>query len=414
MGIKALQSRKPHRLGYRHVLPLALLTSLAAGSVQAGLQPLSDEEMASVTGQAFVTVDRQYHPNASNNTSYTRINLGMDIELQTNVDTLELGRYERAGEAAGTSDILINNFALGYIQNQAYFQRNPNAARQMKPDGSAYAEGDIVPFMISNPFFELAYDEVSDEIIGVRIGFGEAMGILSGDIQRLTGDINVNIKATGQDLESASSSGNFFDQIIVSLAPYLVGSNAIRSRAALVYGSPGHPQLGELDPVRATHAGVPNGETFVVENVDGFTTTLIRFAGAFSSSQVTTDATCFLGICGSGNVYIHANDCQILGIQACFPLTQFQSLPIGTIADVGGERRLIAPESGLFISFQTQEVEWLKDVALTNPAASDFIRATTGGFFNIPAGSVEFSLLEALNGIDRYRSEYIDRGLGLF
>ncbi|MCH8498004.1 MAG: hypothetical protein LAT63_05975 [Marinobacter sp.] len=369
--------------------------------------------MSDITGQAFVSVDRQQHP--TNNTNYTRINLGMDIELQTNVDVLELGRYERPGEAAGTSDILIENFALGFIQNQAYYQRNPNAVRQRKPDGTAYAEGDIVPFRISNPFFEIAEGidaNGNPEILGVRIGFGESMGILSGDIRRLTGDINVNIRATGQDLEDASSSGNLFDQIIVSLAPLLVGNNAIRSRAELVYG-PSDPKRGQRDPVRATHAGVPNGEVFVIENVRGSTTTLIRFAGAFSSSQVTTDANCFI-VCGSGNVFIRADNCQILGITACFPLDDFGSLPIGSISNVGGERRLVGPESGLFISFQTQELDWLKDVAQTNPSAADFIRATTGGFFNIPAGSVEFSLGEALNGIERQRTEYIDRGLGLF
>ncbi len=33
---------------------------------------------------------------------------------------------------------------------------------------------------------------------------------------------------------------------------------------------------------------------------------------------------------------------------------------------------------------------------------------------NIPSGGVEFSLHDALEGIPRYRIEYIDRGRGLF
>jgi len=41
---------------------------------------------------------------------------------------LELGRYEREGEKSGTSDVLIEDFALGYINNRAYFDRNRKAA----------------------------------------------------------------------------------------------------------------------------------------------------------------------------------------------------------------------------------------------------------------------------------------------
>lgn len=394
--------------------PLAVVILCWTNLVHSELRPISDEAMSEVTGQAFVSIDRQYHPDVSENTVYTRVNLGMDIEIQTEADVLELGRYDREGEAAGTSDVLINDFALGYINNQAYFDDNPDAARQLRADGSAYGEGEIVPFSISNPFFEFAFDEDTNEVVGVRLGFGDAMGILSGDIQNLTGDVNVNIKATGQDLESANTNGNLFDQIIVALAPYLVGSNAIRSKAKLLYGEDGHPRLGELDLVRATHAGVANGERFIVEDVDGATNTLIQFAGSFSSSQVETTASCFLGFCGRGDVHIIADQCQVLGIDACFPLTNFESLPIGAIEEVNGERTLVAPESGLFLSFQTRDLDWLKDVSKANPSSADYIRATSGGFFNIPAGSVEFSLGEALEGINRYRTEYIDRGRGLF
>ncbi len=393
---------------------IGLAASAGASVAQSELRPISDEAMSEVTGQAFISIDRNSHPDPVENTVYTRVNLGMDIDIQTGVNTLELGRYDREGELSGSSDVLINDFALGYINNQAYFDAHPDAARQRKADGSAYGEGEIVPFTISNPFLEFAFDEDTNEVTGVRLGFGDAMGILSGNIQNLTGDVNVNIKATGEDLESASSNGNLFDNIIVALAPYLVGSNAIRSKAKLVFGEDGDPRLGELDPVRATHAGVPNGERFVVEDVDGATNTLIQFAGAFSSSQIETTASCFLGFCGRGDVHIIADECEVLGIDACFPLTNFESLPIGSIEEVDGERRIVAPESGLFLSFQTRDLDWLKDVSKTNPNAADYIRATSGGFFNIPAGAVEFSLGEALEGIDRYRTEYIDRGRGLF
>ncbi|WP_338140904.1 hypothetical protein [Marinobacter suaedae] len=88
-----------------------------------------------------------------------------------------MGRYERDGEKAGSSDVYIEDFGLGYINNQAYFEANPKAPRQRKPDGSAYAEGEIVPFHIENPFFEFAYDEATEEVVGFRLGFGNSMGV---------------------------------------------------------------------------------------------------------------------------------------------------------------------------------------------------------------------------------------------
>ncbi len=173
---------------------LALSMALSSAA-HADLQPISDAELSEVTGQAFVSIDRQYHPDPNENTSYTRVNLGMDIEIQTNVDVLEMGgSYERTGEKQGSSDVLIRDFALGYINNQAYYSKNPDAPRQYRPpDGSAYGENEIVPFMIDSPFFEFAFDETTNEVVGVRLGFGESMGILSGKIETLTGNVNVDI-----------------------------------------------------------------------------------------------------------------------------------------------------------------------------------------------------------------------------
>ncbi len=101
----------------------------AAHGVNAGLEEISDTAMSEITGQAFISIDRQYHPDADNATSYTRVNLGMDVEIQTNIDTLELGRYDRPGEKPGTSDVLINNFSLGYIENQQLYTDNPKTPR---------------------------------------------------------------------------------------------------------------------------------------------------------------------------------------------------------------------------------------------------------------------------------------------
>ena len=103
-------------MSIRRALLLACLMGTPIASV-AGLEPISDQQLSDVTGQAFVSIDRQYHPDPAENTSYTRINMGMDIEVQTNIDVLEVGRYDRSGEKPGSADLLIENFALGYINN---------------------------------------------------------------------------------------------------------------------------------------------------------------------------------------------------------------------------------------------------------------------------------------------------------
>ncbi|TNE96572.1 MAG: hypothetical protein EP328_07760 [Gammaproteobacteria bacterium] len=380
----------------------------------ADLRPISDDQMAEVTGQAFVSIDRQYHPDADNNTAYTRVNLGMDIEIQTNVDVLEMGRYERAGEKAGTSDVYIEDFALGYINNQAYYNANPEAPRQRKADGSVYAEGDIVPFNIQNPYFEFAFDEDTDEIVGFRLGFGESMGVLSGKIETLTGNVNVDIIDHGEGLGDAQSNGNIFDQLIVLLTPLLEGGSPLATKAQLVYGADGDPNIGSLDPVRAEYIGVPDGEKFVLEGASGFTRWSVKNLIGWGSSSTIEVPDCSFFSCSGGDIYVYAEDCLVLGIDSCFDLDIYNSFPVGQVETVNGERQLTGPADGAFISFQTKDLEWLKDVKKTDLSAEDFIRATSGAFFNIPNGATEVNLNEALYGTQRYRTEYIDRGKGLF
>lgn len=394
-------------------LSYLLLSMLSVGAF-ADLRPISDDQMAEVTGQAFVSIDRQYHPDADNNTAYTRVNLGMDIEIQTNVDVLEMGRYERAGEKAGTSDVYIEDFALGYINNQAYYNANPEAPRQRKADGSVYAEGDIVPFNIQNPYFEFAFDEDTDEIVGFRLGFGESMGVLSGKIETLTGNVNVDIIDHGEGLGDAQSNGNIFDQLIVLLTPLLEGGSPLATKAQLVYGADGDPNIGSLDPVRAEYIGVPDGEKFVLEGASGFTRWSVKNLIGWGSSSTIEVPDCSFFSCSGGDIYVYAEDCLVLGIDSCFDLDIYNSFPVGKVETVNGERQLTGPSDGAFISFQTKDLEWLKDVKKTDLSAEDFIRATSGAFFNIPNGATEVNLNEALYGTQRYRTEYIDRGKGLF
>src|SRR5690554_562236 len=395
-------------------LVAALTFSTLSLGVSADLNPIADEHLSEVIGQAFISIDRDYHPDAS--TAYTRINLGMDIEVQTNIDTLELGRYERDGEKPGTSDVLINNFALGYIQNDKFFQDNPEVPEMYKADGTAYAENEVVPFFIENPFIEFAFDQQTQEVISVRLGFDDAMGILSADIETLTGNVNVMIKDVGGAMKNAKQENpTISDQLIHFLTPILEKNNALETKARLVDGDPNSPTYGEIDEIRSEHIGVPDGERFVLEGASTFARLFMKdLLAPGSSSKIEVPGCNNLFDCPEGNIEVIAMDCKVLSIQSCFDLGQYRSFAVGELGQTNGERSVVAPVAGAFMSFQTRAVEWVKDVKQGKMTEAEFLQATSGAFFNIPNGATEVNLGEALNGVPRYRSEYIDRGRGLF
>src|SRR5690554_5852044 len=63
---------------------------------------------------------------------------------------------------------------------------------------------------------------------------------------------------------------------------------------------------------------------------------------------------------------------RCLALTPVSPLTNFKSLPVGTITENGDERVLSGPQKGLFLAFQSQAVEWLEDVSKTDPQVGDF------------------------------------------
>lgn len=413
----------------RTCLIVSLLTGMTS-TAWADLEPISYQTMSDVTGQAFVSVDREYHPDQNNNTAYTRVNLGMDVDIQTNINELRLGNYEREGEKAGTADVSIDDFSLGYINNGQFFQDHPNIPEMRKEDGSDYAENEIVPFKINDPFLEFAFDEQTDEVIGVRLGFGKAMGVLSGKIAQLTGNVNVDIVSTGGDLEKADQVGDasFIDNILKFASQTLESDKVIQTKAKLVSGAPkselgngdlgsDDPNLGNPDPVRAEYIGVPDGEKFRLEGAPNAIRNIVALVDGGSTSNIELPGcgTFGCGLTGNGPIDIIAEDCVILGIVSCFPLSQYNSFPVGKLGGEGNNREIVAPADGAFMSFQTKKVEWLKNVrASADGSGKEFVDATAGAFLNIPNGATEVSLPEALQGLPRYRSEYIDRGQGLF
>lgn len=161
-----------------HKLNVLVTLLLTTSLVCAEMRPIGDEELSEYVGQAAVAFDiDQIGTN-----SYTRVTLGMEADLQMNINNVELGNYTKAGETLA-ADFAATNLAFGSISTNA---------SQTQLDGQAYAVNDIIPFELNDPFFEIAQNS-AEEVIGFRLGFGEARGQLSGDFTSISGNLGADI-----------------------------------------------------------------------------------------------------------------------------------------------------------------------------------------------------------------------------
>ena len=326
-----------------------ICVGLLSSTAHAKMVELADTELSEVTGQAFINLTTD----SSAGINYTRVNFGMNVDTQLNMNKLQLGQYNdsvtRPGEGLGTSDILINNFALGTVN----------------------ADDTINPFKIANPFLELAYS--GNKVVGVRIGFGEAKGYLSGDIQSLTGNIPVKIEGTASPIYKAASVG---EQILLGFAG-VYPSTRLEADATLVKSD------GTFDPVRGTMAGMLNGQTL----------------GCVSGCGLGGISDALLSLFASSN-------CKVLSLATCFPLSNFGSLPVGnlSIADNANTAAIEGAARGFFISMQTQDVAW------KNQDSGEFMTALKGAFMNMPqyrdangqlVAPIKINFEQAFNGILR-------------
>lgn len=298
-----------------------LAVCLLAGTAQARMQVMDDHELSAVSAQGFVNLNAESNAGID----YTRINLGLKVDTSLNMNKLQLGLYPRAGEAANTADILINNFALGSVNDLT---------------------GQINPFLINDPFVELAYS--GNKIVGMRVGFSESKGMLSGDIQTLSGSVPVHIKGTAGPVLDNSSGGTRF---LLGLAG--ISRNTILEADAELISSPS----GVPDAIRATHSGMVNG--------------------------VPLNCTANCGLGGLSDALLSlfkSQGCAVTGTSTCFPLTQFQSLPIGNSAviDNPATATIEGGAKGFFIALQTQAVAW-KDLD-----SGAYKTAQAGAFLNVP------------------------------
>ncbi len=203
-------------------LSLALLPLLAAHSF-ADLQPMEDSAMDEMVGQAYIEMD-SYDSGAA---QYNRITFGQTIKIQSNTDAVVLGEgYEQATNnytgLISDVDLNLGNVSLGYI------------------DGT----GAFVPMVFKNPYIEFARETGTNNMLGFRIGFGEAEGKLQADFNTFSGQLGVLIDGNATTLHTA------------------VGGAATTSRATMI-GFAGCTTLGSdcwsIDNINAVDVGDSSG-----------------------------------------------------------------------------------------------------------------------------------------------------------
>lgn len=330
--------RQSFRFAKRVLAPI--FAGLMGVQAQASMVELEDNELSDITGQAFINLSTDSHSGLN----FTKIDFGVKVETQMNIKKLELGNYARSGETM-PADLSINNFALGTV--------GPNDS--------------INPFLINNPYIELAYN--GNRVVGVRVGFGEAQGFLSGDINSFTGNLAIDIYGKGSYLGDKITCG--WDFIVCLPAKGLVsgawGDEEFKAQATLVNGQ------GGADPVRATQAGLVNGTQLAMPSNSQFANFLL---GLFTSQN-----------------------CNLLGVTTCFNLADYKSLPVGKFDT--NTNQFLDPAKGVFISLQTENVPWRDQ-----QNSGQFINALAGAFMNMPrnadgSGAVTLSFQQALEGILR-------------
>lgn len=340
-------------------LNFLFLVLLFSSNTNAQLIPIDEGELSTMTGQAFINLDRS----SSGGLDFTKVSLGLDVKTSLNSSLLDIGNYDNG------SDIRIKDFALGNIE----------------------ADGSITPFEIRDPFIELAFENNGSEqnLVGVRLGFGGAKGALSGTIESLTGNINVDIRDTAAGLNNSGSA-------LGGLAAVLLANSPIQTTAQLVDAN------GDLDQTRASLVGIPNGDTFDIFATNSLERVALTLIDALP--QTSCVARTWIGSCRQ--LELAAQNCEALGINVCFDLKKYNTLDVGSNVVKNGSGKVTSSDfaSGLFLGFQTKPITW-KDGSTTT-------RTTRGAFLNVPNGGLEVDLAQAFKGTDRVRTRYVDPYFG--
>ncbi len=379
---------------------------LLLGSQVAAMQALGDKDLSDITGQAFITVDTSsYSDSTYGNFEFAKINLGVDIEIQANADSVKIGTFEREFGSEGTAPLIDVAFASNGDRNVTY-QLDENGNVKVngsdlhldnlalgRVDNAFSSNPEIVPFNIHNPYIELAYALDSNgvrRIAGVRFGAESAYGDLSADLISLTGTFEGKVIGTAavayQNACVDTNTGSWFDCLALAIA----GDTLIESELNLLDGATGEGipadsdgQVRAMYIKRAQWAGIKNGDYFT-----------------------TTDPSS--GLKGIIEVLAEADNCVASGVTTCFNIGIYDSIYIGVDdANDADDNFEDNGARGVFVSLQSEVVPW-ED--LSGIPGATRVYTEHGAYLNsakymTASGEIKYPLVldlyEGLTGIQR-------------
>ncbi len=157
----------------RLLLP-ALICCISTGANATGFKSLTDTELAKVDGQALLNFSKDaysYTTAGNEKVNFFKLGLDAEMELNTNIKSLQLGCGGVNG--ANGCDIDISNLALSGLPTSYDNNGNPVFANDRASTSAK----------ITNPFVEFAIknnDKASTrEIVGFRLGAQEILGLLT-------------------------------------------------------------------------------------------------------------------------------------------------------------------------------------------------------------------------------------------
>ncbi|MBJ9986002.1 hypothetical protein IAE19_11205 [Acinetobacter sp. S40] len=145
------------------------------------LVPMDDSELAQIQGQALMNLsyiaptdpanlERKRDPNS--NIGFYKLGLEADLELNVNIKKLQLGCGGANG--AGNCDIDIDNLSLSGLGNSATSNTDTAIDRNARAGSSAVLTNPFIQFAIKNP-----NTAATRQVVGINLSAEKAIGLIT-------------------------------------------------------------------------------------------------------------------------------------------------------------------------------------------------------------------------------------------